>query len=447
MKKKIPILFFLTICSGILAQEPIPEITGSPEVTAPKLLDWPTDFDRLNPDLTEPTSNRIYDLHMQVADCDGMDLIISTSGNYHMALTDYWYEVFLPKYPEVKNWYFSTSPPISVEQTANKELSFSNVGLKCAPHLAVGPAGIMRRLESAGFTEGEPIPLFTNRGNVLLVKRGNPKNIRNIWDLAKPKMRVATSNPFTEPGSFGNYASSIYNIALNDRGEAKATKLFNTIFGNNRANKWVTGERIHHREVPHLIFTNQADAGPIFYHLARYMTATFPDEFDIVPLGGTVESPDPLPGNRIGRLFIVRIKGNLTANQITNREAFIKEIIDGSFDPFLLEDFIDPLERCEGDCKIEPTNDKTQISDQINQHVVMYPNPTTGTLRLNWSEELKGKVSTVELLSLSGESLQTHPAEKLSEISFDMSSLEKGLYIVRYTFSDQSKIIRKIIKQ
>lgn len=327
---------------GVTAQSnSFPPIEGSPRLYSPDLLPWKTDFAPKNPDLTEPTSNRIYDLHLQVNHCEAFDLILSTSGNYHMALTEFWYDYFLPRY-KLSNWFFSTSPPIGVEQTVNSALSYSNVALLCSPHLAVGPKAVMEELQQKDLIEGEPIPLFTNKGNVLLVKKGNPKQIQSIWDLARPEVRVATSNPYTEAGSFGNYASSIYNIALQDKGEEKAKSLFQAIFGK-ESQKWVVGKRIHHREVPHLIYKNQADVSIVFYHLAQYFVKSFPDEFEIVPLGGSVDNPQPLLGNKVAKLFIVRIKNELNSRQLQAREALIEAIEKDALDPYLLKHHINPI--------------------------------------------------------------------------------------------------------
>ncbi|MGD1841386.1 MAG: molybdate ABC transporter substrate-binding protein [Thermonemataceae bacterium] len=196
-----------------LAQSKYPIITGKPTVYSPSLLKWPRDFTPKTPDLSEPTSNRIYDLHAQVNDCNAFDLIVSTGGNYHMALTDFWYNYFL-KENKVNNWYFSTSPPIAPEQATNKALSFGNVAVICTPHVAIGPQSLMDELAENDLLLGTPTPLFTNRGNVLLVKKGNPKLIKRIEDLARGDVRLATPNPSTEKRSFSNYARSIYRIVL-----------------------------------------------------------------------------------------------------------------------------------------------------------------------------------------------------------------------------------------
>ena len=109
-------------------------------------------------------------------------------------LTEFWYDHYVPKYG-IKNWFFSTSPPISYEQIKNKSLSYSNVALHCAPHLAVGPKSVMDDLEKDDLMVGAPVPIFTNKGNVLLVKKGNPKNIRSIWDLGWAGYRSGDFQP------------------------------------------------------------------------------------------------------------------------------------------------------------------------------------------------------------------------------------------------------------
>ena len=306
--------------------EAAPVITGYPKIISPNILNWSHDLKGGAPNLTDQNSNSVMDLHAKINKCD---MVLTTAGNYHMALRDLWYDHYLPSmklagYP-LRNWYYTTSPPIAVEQIEKKRVTFGNVRGKCRPQVAVGPRGIMDQLEAAQVISSEPVPIIKNRGNVLLVRKGNPKNIQSIWDLGRHDVRVATSNPFNEPGSFGNYSNSIYDIAFNDPmyGSRYADKLFNKIFNSTTKGKWVSGRRIHHRDVPWLVARNHADVAPIFYHLALFAKATFPNKFDIVPLGGTVEWPAPLPGNRIATMFAVKITGNWNDKQLAAQEGMI----------------------------------------------------------------------------------------------------------------------------
>ena len=339
---------------GAHAQLPSPPITGAPIIDAPELLEWPKDNPPRDPDLTEPTSNRLWDFHGSIDDCE---MVLSTAGNYHMALRDLWFDQYLPSFAagdELRNWYYTTSPPVSPPQVVNSTLTIANLTANCLPQIAVGPGRLMNNLESLTFDDGTPvttgtrIPIIRNNGNVILVKRGNPLNIRSVWDL--DRVRLVTSNPFTEPGSFGNYSNSIFNIAAAERGEAAATRLFNRIFNTNNlrvdledledgddVGAWLSGERIHHREVPWSVAIGRADAGLMFYHLALFAKNSFPDQFDIVPLGGTVDAPDPVAGNRVATLFAIRIAGDWTPRQIDARERLINGFLSPEFTATLFQ--------------------------------------------------------------------------------------------------------------
>ncbi len=298
MKLNLFILMTLLVAQETFA---IPHLTNGPRIIAPDLLDWGVDQPASRADLSEPTANRINDIHSNMTQCD---IVLSTSGNYHMALSELWYNMFLPQQPKMGSWLYTTSPPISLEHAKAGELSVGNWRTECAPTVAVGPKGVMIKLRAASLVQGAPEPIIQNQGNVLLVAKGNPKNIRTIADLARDDVVLVTSNPNTEPGSFGNYQQSIYNILRHSSSEQLASQLTQKIFSDG---KWVSGKRIHHREVPQIIADGDADAGMMFYHLARWVQQRFPAQFDIVPLGGTIKKPAAVMGNKIGTLYVVRI--------------------------------------------------------------------------------------------------------------------------------------------
>ena len=304
--------------------EQIPPITGVPVIDTPKILDWPADGGNQEPSLSEPTANLINDLHGEINQCD---MILTTAGNYHMALKELW-DLYLTKFlagGSLLNWFYTTSPPVAKQQIENGLVRFGNVTLRCRPQIAVGPKGLINSLVDAGFTTGDAVPISTTRGNVLLVKKGNPKKIFTIWDLGRNDIRVVTPNPLTEPGSFTLYANSVYGIARNDRTPPpgmSAEGLFNAIFNGSGSDveKWLAGKRIHHREIPWSVVYGKADAAVIFYHLALHAVTTFPDLFEIVPLGGTPTAPKPMPGNLTETLFAIIIKSNWSEKQLNAAE-------------------------------------------------------------------------------------------------------------------------------
>jgi len=342
MNKTIIMAFLLALWGFTHNSFAVPKISGSPViVTPPTLLDWPDDFPNTAPFLTEPTANRLSDFHGVVRDCD---IVLSTAGNYHMALRELW-PVYLNDFAKdlgIRTWYYTTSPPISPMQVTNKVVQFGNMQARCIPQVAVGPGKLIKKLIKLGVTMGDPVAVVKNYGNVILVKKGNPKNIKTVWDLGRADVTLVTPNPKMEPGSFGNFSGSIYNVAKNDPNPPKgmtAEKLFNSIFNDDQSGcdhkktrcRWVSGKRIMHREQPWAVHAGYADAGFIFYHLALYFTRTFPDEFEIVPVGGTADKPSPAKGNKVGLLKAVRIKGNWSDKQKQATEQLIKALTSKKF--------------------------------------------------------------------------------------------------------------------
>ena len=343
-------LFVVGLVAGVPNTYAVPTITGKPTIVIPgNLLNWPSEVSAI-PNLTEPTANRLNDLHGEIGHCD---MVLSTAGNYHMALRELW-PVYLDTYAkglDIKTWYYTTSPPISPGQITNKALQFGNVNLTCVPQVAVGPKKLMKKLTQLGVVQGQPVPVLKNYGNVIFVKKGNPKNIKSVWDLGRDDVTLVTPNPNKEPGSFGNFSGSIYNIAKNDKNPPQgmtADTLFDRIFNHSQANcdpkghqakkcAWVSGKRIMHREQPWAVYSGHADAGLIFYHLALYFVRTFPDQFEIVPLGGTADKPVPVDGNKVGVLSAVRVKGDWRKQQVQAQDKLMEAFSSATFTKILVK--------------------------------------------------------------------------------------------------------------
>ncbi|MGK7893967.1 MAG: substrate-binding domain-containing protein [Xenococcus sp. (in: cyanobacteria)] len=355
------ILFFIMSLIPFPAQAQsvaIPEITTEPIVLGQKILKWPQEgeLDQIPdrpfdyPDLTGQ-ANDVSDWHMQTSP-DDWDLLFSTSGNFYRFLNVFYRQKYLPDNPVVADgqWGYSTSPPVSIFQLNNGgRLAIGNMEIRGMPMVVMGPKPVINGVIKGGYNDGEPAKILSNFGNVLLVPAGNPKNIQNIWDLGRENVRVVTSNPETEPGSFGNYSSSIFHIAFReieaetdniDIANRRASSLFNQIFNpenNDNRRKWVVGDRIHHRDVPQALADGEADVGIIFYHLAQTAIEANPDLFEIIPLGGTVENPEPVLGNRVATMQAIRINGDWNVQQITNRDNFFFAITNSADNSELLE--------------------------------------------------------------------------------------------------------------
>jgi hypothetical protein len=329
----ISTLVFLFSCS---AWAEMPKITAKPVIDTPAILEWPVDNGIVKPNLHNPSSNVLYDLHGDISNCD---LVFSTEGNYHMALHDIW-PTFLNNLSKqnvtLNNAFYTTSPPVFVPQVENGVLQFDNLNLKCKPSVAVASRKAIDKLAAKGLVDGEILPLYEDRGVVILVKYGNPKHIASVWDLGKKGVRLVTPNPDLEPGAYQNYQDAIYNIANSDAKPPKgwsAEKLINVIFNGQSgdANKWLAGYRIHHRDEPWSVAYGKADAALILYHLGRYTKESFPSVFDLVPLGGTVDNPSPLPGTKVGVRYVAAIKGDWSEKQKLARDTLISTLMSDTF--------------------------------------------------------------------------------------------------------------------
>ncbi len=333
------------LCSGfiigvtfIMGGQPVraqlPRIIAKPVIDAPLLLDWPLDREVTHPNLSDPTSNTLYDFHARLSDCD---LAFSTEGNYHPALRDLW-PLFLAQFKDrpLTNWFYTTSPPVPLEQITRHGVEIGNLLATCKPSLVVATRKVIEKLAKAGLMEGPAYPLYQDRGAVILVKKGNPKEIHTVWDLGRDGVRLVTPNPELEPGAFENYLGTIYGIAAQDRhppAGLRAAGLINRIFNGpgGDPDKWLAGPRIHHRDLPWSVAYGKADAAVILYHLGLYTKQTFPDLFDLVPLGGTCDAPQPLPGTIIGTRLATRIQGDWSPRQREAREKLLASLLSEEF--------------------------------------------------------------------------------------------------------------------
>jgi len=337
-----------------------PDYNGTPVIVQHLgKLEWPQDVPPTDPpsfpSLTQLVSNDVNDLHGDLS----CDLIISTPGNYHMALKDAIYgdsdlnHVGLLEQTGTPDQFkvsicWSTSPPISIDQIMAEKLQFKNISMIGRPSLVMAPGGVMNTLVANGQADGETRqPIFSNRGNVMIVRNdkfiAGADQITSLCDLSKPDIRVVTPNPDMEPGSFGNFSGTIYNVAADNALGCDAQDLYDSIFqweptsidltkydnpfniddvksvfgrgpsAQGTGAKWVASSRIMHRDIPYALCHDEADVGLIFYHQAIYMKQTMADigcNLDIIPLGGTVNNPQPLSGNKVGTMHIAKVNGS-----------------------------------------------------------------------------------------------------------------------------------------
>lgn len=208
-------------------------------------------------------------------------LVVFSDGNHHMALAET-LQAFVRRYPDVGEIFYLTTPPtVLLRLLETGGLCVGNLRLSVTPHIMISPPLILDRAVATGRMRTHR-PFMRSLGNVLLVRKGNPKLIRTITDLARPDVKLFLSNPHNETASYQVYVDSLRALARQVGQEldflSDPTK---------HSGRVVYGERIHHREAPQMLADGRVDAAFLYYHLALRYTRIFSDRFEIVPLDGT----------------------------------------------------------------------------------------------------------------------------------------------------------------
>jgi len=243
----------------------------------PEAANYPHDAVRT---FVAPGSNVALDFHGDPATAG---LALFSDGNHHMAL-EASVRAFLAAHPKVGDVFYTTTPPAPlVDALKGDGLVIGNLRISRKPDVFIGPGNILNGLVEDGLMTVH-VPFAESRGNVLLVRKGNPKGISSVADLLSDDVTLTCSNPVTEKASFGVYKEAICNLAqeagINE--DAIVTKL------SAAGPRTVHSQIIHHREVPELIATGHADAAVIYYHLALRYTRIFPDIFEFLDIGGVL---------------------------------------------------------------------------------------------------------------------------------------------------------------
>ena len=218
-------------------------------------------------------SNICLDFH---GDLTRAQLVIFSDGNHHMAL-EQCLQMFLADNPAAQDIFYATTPPrVFVEAQKNGGVNLGNLRLTCAPHVFISPPKVLGRLVADGAMR-EHFPLAQSAGNVLLVKKGNPKGIRGVADLRRDDVCLFISNPVTESVSYETYAATLQRLAAKQGWQLDLSV-------NAQHARVICGESIHHREAPQALADGRADCAIVFLHLALRYERIYPQRFETVPI-------------------------------------------------------------------------------------------------------------------------------------------------------------------
>ena len=268
----------------------------------PAYLDWPEEQTGENAHCfrwNQPGSNICLDFHGDPANAE---LVVLSDGNHHMALQECLGH-FLRQNEELSGIFYATTPPgpiVNMLRTGG--LQMGNLIISVSPHVFISPPEVLDKLVTDRFMSGH-VPFVRNQGNVLLIKKGNPKQIFKVSDLKRDDIQLFLSNPDSEKASFTAYYNTLKAMAS---GQTAGPDFPDDKIEQGQV---LFGKRIHHREAPQAVADDRADAAVVYYHLALRYVRIFPSLFEIVPLGGTSSDPQPPPENIISLTHVGLVNG------------------------------------------------------------------------------------------------------------------------------------------
>lgn len=269
-----------------------------------KILDWPLENAQTTPtsqqQWSHAGSNLCLDFH---GDPVRARLVVYSDGNHHMALLQSVQE-FLTLNSEADDIFYATTPPgVLVDALQNNGLILGNLKISVMPNIFIGPENILKNLVEQNYCPHYS-KFIKSQGNVALVLKDNPLNIKTSIDLLGADVSLFLSNPQTEKASYQIYHEFLLNSGLTQQQIDSITTYF--------------GRKIHHREAPQALVDGNANVAIVYYHLALRYCRIFPDLFDIVELLPLQNDLNPVTeyavgliadGGDYGELFLKYMQG------------------------------------------------------------------------------------------------------------------------------------------
>jgi ABC-type molybdate transport system substrate-binding protein len=200
-------------------------------------------------------SGRGDDLHhLEMA--EGCDLVLFMAGNQFMAMAEL-VEAFKEKHPRIRQIFYETLPPgLALKQILAGGAVFRGKHLSCYPdvYTSVSETAMETLVEAGHIGPGE-YRIYLHNRLALMVREGNPEQIRRVTDLGRRNIRISQPDPDME--DIAEHIIAMY-------AQAGGKDLVHRIMEEKRAEATTVFTRVHHRETPLRLELGHVDVGPVW---------------------------------------------------------------------------------------------------------------------------------------------------------------------------------------
>ncbi len=196
-----------------------------------------------------PDVNNVPDLH---GNPNQALLVLFIAGNQFMVMPDL-IRAFEAGHPDLQGRiFYETLPPgiLRRQLDANGTITLGNLTLQVHPDVFEAGLNTVREMEREQIVD-PPVAYATNDLEIM-VRKGNPLNIRSLSDLAEENVRLSMPNPEWE-GVARQIAAALE--------KAGGMELVNRVMQQKTALGLTLLTQIHHRQTPMRILSGQSDAG------------------------------------------------------------------------------------------------------------------------------------------------------------------------------------------
>lgn len=92
------------------------------------------------------------------------------------------------------------------------------------------------------------------------------------------------------------------------------------------------------------------------------------------------------------------------------------------------------------------TEEIQSINNLFEKSLKIYPNPSYGLFYVEWDNKLSTYLMNIEIVSIQGLMLNPIFDVTIGKLEVDLTLYNKGIYYIRFFFTDSSYLSKKIIK-